>query len=159
MCRRLVFFDVKEQLLPQMYAKKIGAHAVHISNSFIRLRDRQTYLSAMSTYALQQGNSDSCVNGKVPQSNKNYRLVDTCVIEATASIGDGSVVRRSIVLNGAKIGAKTVINESIIDSGVVVPNGLIVSQTIVTQENISSVMGSEKNRSLRSKSRTRAIRK
>ena len=152
------FFDVKEQLLPQMYAKKIGAHAVQISNNFIRLRDRQTYLSAMSEYALQQDNSDSCVNGKVPQSNKNYQLVDTCVIEPTAFVGDGSVLRRSIVFTGAKIGVNTVINECIIGSGVVVPNGLIVSQTIVTQENISSIMSREKSRAHRTKLRKRAIR-
>ena len=152
------FFDVKEQLLPQMYAKKLGAHALHISNSFIRLRDRQAYLSAISQYVMQHEKSGASVNGKVYESDNNYRLVDTCVIEPTASVGEGAVLRQSVVLKGAKIGKKAVINESIIGSGIVIPNGLIVSQTIVTQDNISSILDNDKSKSLRSKLRTRAIR-
>lgn len=153
------FFDVKEQLLPQMYAKKIGAQALHITNNFIRILDRKTYISAVSQYALQHDNmSDSC-NGYLHQSQNSYRLVDACVIDATASIGDGSVIRKSIVLSGAKIGANAVINESIIGSGVVVPKGRVVSQAIVTKDNVASIIGGGNSKSQRRKSYLREVRK
>ncbi len=151
------FFDIKEQLLPQMYAKKIGAHALHISNNFIRLRDRKAYLSAVSHYALQQENIGTIDNGKALQNSRDYQLIDTCVIDPTATIGDGSVIRQSIVLKGAKVGANVVINESIIGAGVVVPGERIVSQTIVTKDNEALIIGSEESRSLRTKPRARAV--
>lgn len=122
------FFDIKEQLLPAMYAHGCGAGTVQITDRVIRLHDRTGYLQAVA-HSFKQVSSNRCDTR--PGRTQAARILGHPLIGPQVMIEPGAVVHDSVVLRGATIGPEAVVSGSIIDENVEVRAGEIVKDAIV----------------------------
>ena len=125
------YFDLKEQLLPEMYTRNASVHAVCVTETVIRLRDREGYLQAISWLVGSEDNGESRHCSSVTTIAPSVRLVGTCLIDSNAKLEDGVIVRDSVVLDGAVVGIGAVVNRSVIGSGAVIAAGHIVTNAVV----------------------------
>lgn len=125
------YFDLKEQLLPEMYRQSAAVHAVRLTENVIRLRDREGYLQAISWLVGSEDNGESRHCSSVTTIAPSVRLVGTCLIDSNATLEDGAIVRDSVVLEGAVVGIGAVVNRSVIGSGAVIAAGHVVTNAVV----------------------------
>ena len=125
------YFDLKEQLLPEMYTRNASVHAVRVTENVIRLRDREGYLQAISWLVGSEDNGESRHCSSVTTIAPSVRFVGTCLIDANAKLEDGAIVRDSVVLDGAVVGIGAVVNRSVIGSGAVIAAGHVVTNAVV----------------------------
>ena len=125
------FFDIKEQLLPSLYANGLGAKAVEIAEQVIRLRSREGYLQAV---AAQLKHREQFTGAKRPilaaTVSPQARVVGACLIARDAIIEPGAVVHDSVVLENAVIRSGAVVSRSVIGSGVEVESDQIVTGSL-----------------------------
>lgn len=126
------YFDMKEQLLPDVREKNMNVVTAQIDDRIIRVRDRRGYLQAVRA-TLGEGTGITSNSRISPQASVSGSAVldGFCIIEAGAVVEDGAVVSDSVVLQGATIGGGAVVSRSVVGPlGVVEPRHRIVHEIV-----------------------------
>lgn len=122
------YHDMKEQLLPAINEQRGVVKLAILGREFIRIRDRQSYLSAVALLAQRYENA---MNGRL--HDDGARLLGSNVISAAAAIGPRALVQDSVLFDGATVEPGAVVCRSIIGPGVTIAAGSRVVDSIVTE--------------------------
>lgn len=123
------FYDIKEQLLPSLYAQGTPVQEMRIARESIRVRDRESYLRAVrATLPI-----DSEITGCSPGAHiaESARLAGRCLVGSGAIVGPHAIVHESIVLDEAVIGKGAVVSHSVIGPSTHIQPGEIVKRRVV----------------------------
>jgi hypothetical protein len=123
------FYDIKEQMLPELYARGTPVQELRIARESHRIRDRETYLRAVR-HALP---TDSEITGCSPEARivDSARVAGSCLIGPGALIGPHAIVHESIVLGDAVIGRGAVVSHSVVGPSCRVKPGETVKRAVV----------------------------
>ncbi len=125
------FFDIKEQLLPALYDCDHGALSVAVTDRVVGIRDRATYLQALSTVSGRRAGAIGPVQRSASARISSSAFISgQCIIGHGAIVENKAVVRNSVVLARAVIGARAVVSRSIIGPTVEIPPGTLVADAV-----------------------------
>ena len=115
----LGYFDLKEQLFPNLSDRGRPARLVRMGRRVIRVRERSGYLAAVRASLAETGPRCS------PQATVSplARIAGPCIIEPDAVIEAGAVVNESVVLAGALVCRRAVVSRSVVARGAVIAAG------------------------------------
>ncbi len=169
------YFDLKEELVPEMVRAGKTVGAVKLPKPVGNFRDWKEYLFAIGNYLKgdpQVGDelklrkqTDSAtvwaadtayvdpraqIHGPVvimegAQISKNAVLIGPLVIGRNAGIGEGSVVKNSVLWDDVQIGSGCEIQRCLIDYHAVVPPNTVVEDKSIPCETQSRLKGSLNN--------------
>jgi UDP-N-acetylglucosamine 2-epimerase (non-hydrolysing) len=136
------FFDIKEQLLPALYANQRGAKAVEIAQQVVRLRSREGYLLAVaSLLKLREQFTGARRPILAATVSPQARVVGSCLIARGVVIEPGAVVHDSIVLEDAVIRSGAVVSRSVIGAGAEVQGDRILTSALEPAKRVAGVAG------------------
>ena len=127
------FYDIKEQLLPHLYAHGRAARPIRVIDHAVRLRDRDSYLSIMKDVI---GGDDTPANQ--PCVSPACKIPDTALLTGANLIDHGVildnhvVVDNSVILTGAAIGGGAVVSRSIVGPKTQIPPSAHIIDAIVS---------------------------
>lgn len=125
------FFDIKEQLLPALYDCDHGALSIAVTDRVVRIRDRATYLQALSTVSGRRAGAIGPVRRSASARISSSAFISgECIIGHGVIVENNAVVRNSVVLARAVIGARAVVSRSIIGPTVEIPPGTLVADAV-----------------------------
>lgn len=123
------YFDIKEQLLPALYARGTPVQEMRIVGEPCRVRDRESYLRAIRQLVTREGPGNGCSDGAL--INASARVAGRCLIEHGATIGPEAIVHESIVMEGAVVGRGAVVSHSVVGPSCRVQQGQIVKRAVI----------------------------
>lgn len=133
------YCDLKEQLLPMLYAQGRKVVARPVSRRVERMRDLESYLDAVraSLTVGKAGNEPTVRIAAQARVSRSAILDGFCIVEPGAVIEDGVVLHDAVVLSGAIIGGGAVVSRSVIGPMVRVnPRTQIVRDVVATPADV-----------------------
>jgi hypothetical protein len=123
------YHDIKEQLLPDFYARNIAVVPAQVVENVLPVRTLQSYLRAVEhTLATRPDAHSRSANASISDA---AHVADGCIICDGVTIADGAIVYRSVLLPGARIGGGAVVSSSIVGGGATVePRRLVRNEVI-----------------------------
>ncbi|MCL4211574.1 MAG: hypothetical protein HRU76_14775 [Phycisphaeraceae bacterium] len=133
------YCDLKEQLIPRLIRRGVDVRAAIVAEELIRLRDLDSYLRAVSAWS-RQGRVDD------RREDRPWRELGACVVEDGAEIDIGVILKDTVVLRGARVGAAAVLNGCLVTGAAVVEPGERAADRILTAPSLSNGRRSRRER-------------
>lgn len=138
------YYDLREQLLPEMYKRGMAARLAATFGESIRLHSREQYFAACKRM-MQRANVAQSIASDARRS-ETASFSGPCLVRRGATIEAGAVVHESIILDGASIGRDAVVSRCIIGAGATVGRQEVVRNEIRTASETTRTPGSDHGR-------------
>lgn len=125
----LGFYDIKEQMLPALYARGTPIIACATDCEPARIWDRETYLRTVALAVSAESERTGC--SPLARIDEAALVAGACLIEAGAVIDPHAIVHESIILGNAAIGRGAVVSHSIVGPSTVVNPGASLRRAVV----------------------------
>jgi hypothetical protein len=138
------FFDLKEQLLPGLYARGMPVAVRSVLDCTVRVRDNESYLQAVARVAERAGKRPPVMVSPTARIDPAAHVLGPALVDDRASIADSAIVHESVVLAGARIGSGAVVSRSIIGPSVQVPPDCVLRGQIIRSGSTVQARGSRR---------------
>lgn len=129
---RIGYYDLKEQLIPQMLASGRRVTAVPLGETAVRLVDRRNYLRGVRIWQSRAAAGAGAVaSGSFTPPPVGVAAAGHNVICSGAVVEAGAVVLDSVIMPGARIASTAVVARSVIGPMMVIPDGAVIVEAIM----------------------------
>jgi hypothetical protein len=126
---RLGYFDLKEQLIPQLLSRGDRVLGAALGETSVRMMDRRNYLRAVRIW---QSRSGLVAGGSSPQ------ILGHSIVCPGATLHPEATVVDSVVLPGARLGPKAVVARSVIGPLMVIPESAVIVDSVLADASLPS---------------------